>query len=467
MRLNCFSALFRLIDYMRIIISGSGDTGTHLAKMLAAEKQDVVLLSEDEGYLSSIDSTYNLMTHTGSALSPDILSEVGIKEADLFIGVTPRSTRNIVACQLASQMGAKATVARVNEEDLTREPYASAFRQTGVGRMVYPETLVAEDIERYIDSSWALHRYELHGGLLVFSGAKIEATSPLVGKPLSCIGRNRAFHIAAIRRNGKVLIPSGCDIVYEGDIVYFTYTGRDEDQIPPLVGHKRSPIEKVIVTGSGALPESLLQRLQNRRLNVSLISPDMEFCKKMASGFDDISVSHSTVSDIATMIDEGVRQCDLFISLLPYDSDNIVGSLTARQLGAKRTLAQIENLHYIPEAERLGIDKIVNKKLITSGVILQSVMGSDLLVHSMIAMDDAEIAELEVQERSMVAGDMIKDLSIPTHITFGGLLRDSHAEIINGDTRLQPGDLVLVIFRHGDMDKLRKLFRPRHAGKNL
>lgn len=445
---------------MRIIISGSGDTGTHLAKMLAAEKQDVVLLSEDEAHLSSIDSTNNLITHTGSPLSPGSLSQVGIKEADMFIGVTPSSTRNIVACQLASQMGAKTTVARVNEEELTHDPYFSAFSRAGVSRMVYPETLVAEEIEHFIDHNWALCRYELHGGLLIFTGTKIYESSPLVGKALHEIGINRLFHVSAIRRGGKIIIPSGADIIYQGDIVYFTYAGCDESNMPELVGSKANPIQKVIIVGQGLLTESLISRLLNsRNLDISLISPDLEFCRKISAQSDMVSVSHSTLSDISTLIDEGVRQCDLFISLLPLDSDNIIGTLTARELGAKRILAQIENLHYIPEGERLGIDKIVNKKLITSGVILQSVMGKDLLVHSLIAMEDAEIVELEVQENSIVTRDEIKNLPLPEHLTFGGLVRDSRAEIINGNTRLQPRDLVLVVFHPGDIDKVRKLFK--------
>lgn len=446
---------------MKIIIAGSGDTGTHLAKMLAKEKQDVILMSDHSEYLKSIDSSYNLITYNGDPCSPSDLRSAGVPDADMFIAVTPYGTRNMIACQLAKHLGAGSTIARVEDNDFTAPDIADTFAHSGIDTMVYPESLVVNDILDYTDHNWMVCRHDIHQGKLTFAGIRITESSPLAGLCLRDMGDDRQFHIVAIRRQRKTIIPSGSDSLLPGDTAYITFASQHYEAVKHRAGLDSGHIRHIIITGHSNLVALLLERLASRRVSISLLSPDEDFCLKMAGRFPNVAVSHASSADIHTLQDEGIRQCDLFIAMESTASENIIAAITAKELGVKRTIAQIEDLQYIAEAERLGIDKIVNKKLITSAVILRSIMGSQLQVRSMISLDNAEVVELEVAQGSAITKDMVCALRIPQEMTLGGLVHNGEATIITGRTQIQPGDRVLIVFRPGTLNKVVKLFRPK------
>lgn len=446
---------------MKILIAGSGDTGTYLAKMLANEKQDVVLMSDRSEYLKTIDSTYNLLTFDGDPCSPSDLRKVGVGNAKMFIAVTPYGTRNMVACQLARHLGAGSTIARVEDIDLTGPDIAGAFAVAGIDAMVYPEALVAKDIKDYINHNWMVSRHELHNGQLVFAGIRITDSSPLSGVCLRDMGPDRQFHISAIRRQRKTIIPDGSDSLLPGDIAYCTCAAADEDAVRRAAGLNGDPIRHIIITGNSNLVALLIERLNGLGISISLISSNEEFCAKIAGRFPGVSVSNTIPGDVQTLHDEGIRNCDLFLAMEDTASESIIGAITAKEMGARHTVAQIEDIHYIAEAERLGIDKVVNKKLITSAVILRSIMGRQLHVRTMISLDNAEVAELEVAPGSAITKANVSQLPIPAEMTFGALVHEGKSTIITGNTHIEAGDLVLVVFRPGTLDKVVKLFRPK------
>ena len=444
---------------MNIIIAGSGDTGTHLAKMLSEEHCDVVLMSTDSEYLENIDSSFNLMTLYGDATCVADLRRAGIAECDLFVAVTPVSDTNMVSCQLASILGAGRTIARVGCSDYLQPELAAGFESAGVGQLVYPETLVADEIVEFMRNNWVLKWYEVQGGELLLAGVRIEPGAPGSGKCLKDLHPGgRTFHVAAIRRGGELLIPRGDDCLQGGDTVYFVMRPEHADDVARLCGRSTHPVKSVMVTGTGAITRELAARLAGR-CSLTIIDSDKEACRRLAEDFPKATVVCAPVHDITTQRDEGLADTDLFVALSNDPPSNIVACMMAKDAGVKKTVAQIEAIQYISEADRLGVDKTVNKKLITSGKILRIILGLGARVESVMALGDAEVADITVTEGSRITSGVVMDLRLPHQITLGGLLRGGRGCLVEGKTRILPGDRVLVFFRVGALNKVDYWFK--------
>lgn len=445
---------------MNIVIAGSGDTGTHLAKMLSEEHKDVVLMSTDAAYLDSIDSSYNLMTLYGDATCVADLRRAEIGSCDLFIAVTPYSDSNIVACQLASILGAGHTIARVGCCDYLMPGVEEGFRRAGVRQLVYPETLVADEIAEFIHHSWVLDRYEVQGGELIMAGVRIRGGSPVEGRRLMDLHPQgeRTFHVAAVRRYGRMLIPRGDDALLAGDVAYFIMRPEHVADVAALCGAEADGmVRHVMILGAGAISRELARRLRGE-CSLTVIDPDKEACRAFAEEFDKATVVCAPMQDINVQREEGLRDTDLFVALSGDAPSNIVACMMARDVGARKTVAQIESIQYIMEAERLGVDKVVNKKLITSGHILRTILGLGARVESVMAFGDAEVADITVGENARVTRRAIKDLGLPRRITLGGMLRDGKGYLVEGRTEIRPGDRVLVFFSSGALGKVEHWF---------
>ena len=217
---------------MRIIIAGAGEVGTHLAKMLSDEDRDIVVIDSDERKLFALDS-YNLQTSQGECISFKMLQNNGVEHCELFIAVTPFETKNLLACSIAKSMGAKKTVARIDNYEFLRPEYADFFKNMGVDTLIYPELFAAEEIATALKHNWVRNWFELFDGELIVAAVKLRASSPMVGKQLREIGGSNTFiHLNAIRRNGEILIPRGVDRVMENDVAYITTT---RDFLPQVV----------------------------------------------------------------------------------------------------------------------------------------------------------------------------------------------------------------------------------------
>lgn len=380
----------------------------------------------------------------------------------MFIGVTPCGTDNMIACEIAKQLGALYTVARVESDELTEREMEECFAIRGVDSMVYPEALVADDIVKYIKRNWVISWHNLHQGRIVFAGVRVTGSSPVAGQRLmDFAGSERSFHVAAVRRKGKLLIPRGSDTLEVDDIAYFTGVNGSEETIARIAGQRVERIRNITVCGEGKLAQMILKRLCETDCKVTFMSGDRSACLLMAELFPDVTVSNAEPKDLESLREEGVGEMDLFMALGEMPSANIVACMMAKEMGVKRTVAQIEDIQYLVEGERLGIDKVVNKKLITSGMILRSILGSKIQVKTVLALEDVEVAEIEVEEGSRITDDAVKNLKIPVELTLGGLVRNGEGMLIEGNTRIMPGDQVMVVFQPGTLVKMESLFKSR------
>lgn len=443
---------------MKIIIAGAGEVGTHLAKMLSSEDQDIMVIDKDAAKLEILDANYNLMTHKGSPISFDAQRESGVVGCDLFIAVTPSETENILACQIAKKLGAGRTVARIDNYEYLREKNRGFFDDRGVDFLIYPELLAAHEIMTALERSWARHWFELHDGQLILIGVKIRDNAPLTGKKLrDMTGSIHNVHVAAIKRNHETIIPRGDDDIEAGDIIYFTTTKDHVKDIREMCGKKDSVIRRVLVMG-GSRIAMRFANLAVDKFKIKVIEIDRQRCDKVAEKCENVRVVYGDARDIDTLRDQGIQDFDAFVALTDSSEANILTCLSAKELGVEKTIAEVEDIQFISQAENLNIGTIINKKLIASSKIFQILLDADTDTAKCLALADAEVAELEVHKGAKVVDTPVYKLKLPRDITFAGMIRDGRGMLISGQTELQPGDHVLVFTLGGAIHKLDKLF---------
>lgn len=444
---------------MKIVIAGAGETGSCLARMLSVENQDIVLLGDDRARLAGLEAVHNFITFEGNALSVGDLRQCGVENADLFVAVTPSESVNLVACEIAREIGARKSVARIDSPELASGEVCELLRKRGVDRTIYPERLAAEEICRYLEHSWVRDWFGIGAGQLLFTGVRMEAGGSLCGRMLRDVPNTpRRYHVVAICRGSDIIIPGGSDTLMEGDTVYFSVLPEDIDILPALCGRKVRRIGRVMVTGGGRVTENLLELLGDR-YNVTVLDTDAERCRHIATRFPKTVVVNAPANDVATLNEEGIGICDMFIALTGSSEANIVSCMVAREHGVACTVARIEELQYIPEAESLRIDKIVNKKLLNAGKILSMLLSAEMATMQFMSTGNAEVATFVAAEGSDVVSRPVNALRLPRGMTIGGLIRDGKGQLVGGDTRVLPGDHVVVFCLSGVLGKAERMFR--------
>ncbi len=443
---------------MKIVIAGCGEVGSHLAKLLTSEDQDIILVGDDAERLARIDAAYNLMTVLGKPTSFASLREAGVDNADLFIAVTPYESGNILACSIAKKLGAQRTVARIDTYEFLDTANERYVRSMGVDSVIYPEYLAAEEIITALNRNWIRNWFELHDGRIILAGVKIRSGAPIEGMKLRDFASvNRNFHVAAIKRNHETIIPRGDDSIESGDIVYFTTTREHIDDLIEIAGKTAFRIRKVFIMGGTKMAVRLVN-LAGDRFKFTIIEEDLEVCRKLPAKCPDVEIIHGDARDADLLQDIGIGDADAFVALTDSSEANILTCLTAKELGVRKSVANVESIQLISQAENLNIGTVVNKKLLASSTIFQLLLDADSSTSKCLALADAEVAELVVKPGSKLLRAPVKDLSLPRGITLAGLIRGEQGMLITGMTRLMPGDHVLVFCLGGAIHKVEKLF---------
>ena len=443
---------------MQIVIAGAGDVGSHLAKLLSHEEQDILVIDENSEKLAVLDANYNLMTYAGSPTSFTTLREARVGSADLFIAVTPSENDNVVACSIARNLGALTTVARINTFDYMEEINQPLVSRIGVDRVIYPEYLAAEEILTALRRSWVRHWFELHDGAIIVVGVKLHEGAPIVGMKLRDFSfTNHDFHVSAIKRGHDTIIPGGNDILQSDDILYFTCTRQNVDNLMELTGKVDHHIRRVMIMGGGKIAVRLAAMVGNE-FKLTIIDNDYSICQKLLEKCPDCQIIHGDARDIELLVEEGIDQCQAFVALTGSSEANILTCLSAKELGIKKTIAEVENIHYISQAEGLNIGTIINKKLLASSSIFQLMLDADSSSSKCLALTDAEVAEIEVKPGAKITGTPVKNLTLSKNMTFAGLIRNGVGSLVNGNTILEPGDSVVVFSLSGSLHKIERLF---------
>ena len=443
---------------MKIIIAGAGEVGTHLSKLLSKENQDIILMDTDEEKLNFANN-FEIMAVEGNPTSLKDLRDAGVQNADMFIAVTPEESTNITACMLATNLGAVKTFARINNYEYLLPENKEFFQKLGVDSMIYPEMLAAQEIVSALKKPWTRQWWELCNGALILIGVKVRENAPIVNKYLYEISKDeKDFHLVAIKRGAKTIIPRGNDQMLAGDILFFTTLKEKIDVVKTQAGKEEINIKKIVIMGGSRIAVKAAEYIpHNIRIKIIEINKDKSY--KLAETVPgNVMIINGDARDTELLIQENVMGCDAFIALTENSETNILACLAAKTMGVSKTVAKVENIDYILLAEKLDIGTVINKKLIAAGHIYRYLLHADVENVKCLTFAHADVLELLARPNSKITKKQVKDLNLPKDMTLGGLIRNGNPQLINGDTRIEANDQVVVFCLDTAMRKIENYF---------
>lgn len=418
---------------------------------------DVTLMDADPERIAQLTYT-NLMTLVGNPTSIRMLREAGVHHADLFIAVTPDESRNIHACILAANLGAKRTVARIDTFETQKEESAEFYRRIGISKLVYPEMLAGEAIASAIRSPWSRISVDLCNGLLQLKAVKVYEGAPIVGQKLMDLGRKHGqFHLSVIRRGDELIIPGGTDEVRAQDICYFITTPDKADIVRLICGKRERHLTRAVIMGGDRLGIQTAYNLP-KDMDVFFIQNDPHIAQQMMTKVPHAKVLNGMASDMELMTEIGLTSSDVFVALGNNSGGNVLSCLTAKKMGVGKTIAEVEDVEYISIADNLNIGSTINKKLIAASTIYQLLLDADKTSAKCYSIVDAEVTDLVAQTGSRITKGPVMELGLPKGITLGGIVRDGKGMAVTGQTVIQPGDHVVVVCMADRVSHMEKWF---------
>ncbi len=446
---------------MKIIIAGAYAIGTHLARLLARDHEDITVIDTDAERLAGIGADVDLLTMEASPTSLECLKNAGAEHADLFIAVTPDECQNMSACLLAKALGTRKTVAKIDNSEYIEPDVQDFFANLGINRLIYPEMLAAQDINNGLKMSWVRQRWDVHNGALVMLAIKLRESCEILDQPLRDLcGPDDPYHIVAIMRDGETIIPGGNDKLELYDLAYFMTTRQFIPYIRKIVGKEHYvDVKNVMIMGGGATAVRTVKTMPSY-MDVKIIETDEQRCERLNTLLEneDALVINGDGRDLSLLIEEGIKNTQAFVALTGNAETNILACLTAKRLGVRKTVAMVENIDYVSMAGSLDIGTIINKKSIAASRIYQMMLDANVHNVRFLMIANADVAEFIAKEGSKITKKPVKDLGLPKGMTIGGLVRDGKGELVSGNTQIQAGDSVMV-FCHGlNMKKIENMF---------
>ena len=422
---------------MKIIIAGAGDIGFHLAELLVYEDKDIVLIDTNQDVLDYAATHLDVMTLRGDSSSIDILNQAQVDGASLVLAVTTSEKNNLVTAILAKKMGARQTIARVNNYEYLTPPQRSFFKELGIDSLISPQELAAEEILRLVNQCSFTDIFEFENGKINLLGISLDENSPVVNKCLAEVDwKNEGMEpkAIAILRGHRTIIPRGDTLLRRGDHVYFMTKKENIDPLVNMVGKKKVKVRNVMILGGTDLGFASAKRLENE-YHVTLIEPNKDRCKYLAERLKSTLIINGEPGNIELLEEEGLSNMDASIALTTNSETNIIASLTAKNHGVFKTIAQVENKEYIHISQNIGVDTLINKKLIAANNIFRFIRKGQIEAITSLHGVDAEIIEYVVHKNNQLTKKP------------------------NGDFQLQVDYKVIVFALPEAIGRLEKLFR--------
>lgn len=450
---------------MRIVIAGAGEVGTHLAKMLSNEEQNIVLMDQDDKKLERASHHLEVLPIEGSPTLLSDLERAHVAGADLFVGVTPDEATNVMACMLAKRVGARHTIARINNPEYLESEYNILMEELGVDSMIYPEELAAREIGSIIEYPWARQYVTLFNGALALVGVKVRNGAPIVGQYLKDLKTllpgddGKYFHVVAIKRDFDTLIPRGNTRIEHNDLVFFTCDVDHIDLVRKLSGKKAPKIERVVIMGASPVALRTISKI-SEDIQVALVDIDKDKCLRLSQELPhNVEIYHGDGRDPEIVDEVNLEDSQVFIALTENSETNVLACLAAKRYNVYKTVAKEENIDYIPLAYRLDVGTLINKKLLAAGYIYRTLLGQDTgQVTCLSLVNNAEVIELVTRRDSHIVGRRISDLKLPANMTFGGMMRNGRPCMIDGNTVFEPYDHVVIFYHDLTINTLKELF---------
>jgi len=448
---------------MKIIIAGAGEVGFHLAKLLSYESQNITLIDTHKESLAYADSHLDIRVLKGDATSISVLRDAQVEGSDLVIGVTSSETTNITLCMLAKQLGCKQTIARISNTEFVDNKELLKFSELGIDELISPEELAAKEIQLLLNKSAFNDTFEFDDGKLIMVGVSLSKTAPFVGKMVkeaANIFPELHFMPIALQRMGTqyTVIPRGDTVFKEGDQVYFITVKEGVDELYKLTGKKKEDIKNVMILGGSKVGYKTARDLCNNKFNVKLIEKNKEKAFDLADDLPNALVINGDGRNVELLDEESLESMDAFIAVTGNSETNIMSCLVAKSKHIKKTIALVENMDYFQLSHSIGIDTLINKKLLAANNIFRHIRRGEVVAMMRLNNLNAEILEFIVKKDSRVTGAVIRDLNFPKAATIGGVVRDGEGIIALGGFEIKAGDRVVVCCLPEEIPKIERMF---------
>jgi trk system potassium uptake protein TrkA len=446
---------------MRIIIAGAGEVGFHLAKLLAYEKQDIVLIDTDKDKLTQVVNSMDVAVIAGNSSYFSVLEEAKVSKASLLLAVTSSEETNLATAIIAKQLGAKRTVARISNIEFLLKKEKTALKQLGIDELISPESLAAREIKRLLKETAITDTFDFDHGLLSLIGIIVDEGSVLHNKSLtelSHLNPDHNFITVAILRNSETIIPRGNTKFHLNDHAYFITEPNGIERVLSFTSKERRNIKNVMVLGGSKIGFHTARKL-SIKYNVKMIERNKEKCFELADKLPGTLVIKADGSDVELLKSEGIADMDAFIAVTGNSESNIISCLLAKNQGVPKTIALVENIDYIHLSQNVGVDTMINKKLIAANFIFRYIRQGEVLDLTSIHGVDAEILEYEVTESSKIVEMELKDVDFPKSAIVGGVIRKGQGHTTMGGFQFKPKDRVVVLSKPECISKVESFFK--------
>lgn len=446
---------------MRIVIAGMGDVGYHLSKQLSNEEHDIIAIDMDQQRLSYLDSLADVLTINGSSTSISVLRQAQVEKADLYVSVTSSEEVNVASAIFAKKLGAKRTIARIGNSEYLDDDLEFRFQDIGVDFMIYPEELAAREMVNLILRTAATDVMDFEEGKLSVIGLRLDKEAPVIRKTILDISKEFEtfdFRIVALQRNLRTIIPKGHDKFLPNDQIFVITKPEGHSVVMKLAGKEDIKFDNIMILGGSKIGHRVAQLLEDK-MTVKLIESDEEKSLKLADMLKSTLVIKGDGRDIDLLAQEGIVDVDAFVAVTEDAETNIITCLMAKHLGVKKAIGLVDKVDYIPLTQTIGLDSLINKKLIAANNISRFIRKSEVLALSTLEGVDADIMEYFVQANSPITKKPIKDLNFPKEAIIGGIIRGDESIIAVGDTQIQKGDKVVVFSLPGGVKQTEKFFK--------
>lgn len=430
---------------MKIVIAGAGDMGTHLAKMLSGNGHDITVADVDPKALAEVGSLVDVETTEGDTTQFSVLRKAGVRKCDLFIAVRSVENDNILSAVMAKQLGARKAIARIDSNEYLEPNSKEIFIDMGIDYLFYPEQIAAREVINLLGHTSTTEYVDFAAGKLTLVAFKLELTSPLLGRKVieDSMDEDLEYRTVAIVRGSRTLIPGTEDRYEEEDMVYIIARHNSAQSVVELSGNSQVDIRNMMILGGSRIGVRIANELQNR-VNVKLVDYNSDKAYRLAEMLDKTLIINEDGRDTEAMLEEDLSGMDAFVAVTGRSETNILAAMLAKRMGVKKVIAEVENINYISLAESIGVDTIINKKLVTASNIFRFTMTTDVQAIKCLTGSQAEVLEFIVKPNSPATKTSIKDLGLPDDAMIGGVVRGDRVFIAVDATRINAYDRVVV-----------------------
>lgn len=449
---------------MHVIVIGAGEVGFDVARMLATEQHDVVVVDVDERSLENVRERLDVLTVQGTGTSADVLVEAGVEKAAMVIAVTAIDEVNLIACMMADRLDVGTTIARVRTGELTHGRSVLKTTDFGIDLLIHPEESAGAEVVRLLRRASATDVLPFADGRLQLVGMRVDQGSEIDGLSLrELMQRNSdlTFRVMGIARGIRTLLPRGDERLRAKDQVFVLARPKYVPHVARALGKSEDRISHIMILGGtrvGAMVAAQLAEV--KRMRIKLIEPDRGRAQQLSERLSNVLVLHGDATDIDLLASEGLGEMDAFVAVTGDEESNLVSCLMAKHLGVYKTVALLSKSAYIPISQTIGLDAAVSTKLAVSREVLRFLRSTHVQSVATVHGLDAEILEIEAKPRAPVTHHPLKELELPQGMLIGAVLHKNSrdVEVATGDTHIHPGDRAIVFVLPKQVSKAERYF---------